>query len=483
MEMNPRLEPAAETGDIDALHVLIGEDPYILEGIEQIPFVQTPLHIAANEGHISFALEMINLKPSFAKKLNRDGFSPMHLALINGNTKLVLRLLATDKDLVRVKGWKGMTPFHHAATTGNSKLLFEFLEVCPECIEDVTVRDETALHLALKNDHVEAFKLLFGWLQRSRQAHANSVFAFENKMVNWKDSDDNTVFHIAALREQREALKLLLDSPILLHVQAMNSEGLTALEIIKKVERRDTNIDMIDEDDTKINRLKQKVFPFEKLRVAASRSHNCMSVDMINTMLVVTALVITAVYQSSLSPPGGVWQGDISDSIAATTPASNINPTNHYYPDNGYFNDTYTYILYGKESKKAGTTIMSPIAFGGFWIFNFITFLLTIVLTGFLLSSFHLFLIPLIPLYLLLISYFFSMMILSPSAVWSYINFWLMWLFEFLPLTLYLVWLFKSIATLQLAVVERKYRAQLRQVLGMGKLDIGSIVFFLHKRW
>ncbi|KAH1064609.1 hypothetical protein J1N35_029596 [Gossypium stocksii] len=111
----------------------------MLDHIDQVPFVHTPLHIAAHRGQIHFAMEMMNLKPSFARKLNRDGFSPMHLALRNGQIKLVLRLLKADKDLVRVKGREGMTPLHCVVTMGNSNMLIELLEACPECIEDVTV--------------------------------------------------------------------------------------------------------------------------------------------------------------------------------------------------------------------------------------------------------------------------------------------------------------------------------------------------------
>ncbi|MBA0788015.1 hypothetical protein Gotri_026194 [Gossypium trilobum] len=112
----------------------------MLEHIDHIPFIDTPLHIAANEGKINFATEMMNLKPSSARKLNQDGFSPMHLAFRNGHPKLMLRLLKIDKDLVRVKGREGVT-------VGNSNLLFQFLEACPECMEDVMLRKTTTSEL------------------------------------------------------------------------------------------------------------------------------------------------------------------------------------------------------------------------------------------------------------------------------------------------------------------------------------------------
>ncbi|WJX87935.1 hypothetical protein P8452_70070 [Trifolium repens] len=43
-----QLKAAAEAGNINLLYVVIQDDPYILECIDSIPFVDTPLHIAAS---------------------------------------------------------------------------------------------------------------------------------------------------------------------------------------------------------------------------------------------------------------------------------------------------------------------------------------------------------------------------------------------------------------------------------------------------
>ncbi|KAK8487685.1 hypothetical protein V6N11_012740 [Hibiscus sabdariffa] len=65
--MDPRLREAAETGNTDALYVLIGDDPDILERIDQIPFVQTPLHVAANQGLGGFWSAFLKLAPNASK--------------------------------------------------------------------------------------------------------------------------------------------------------------------------------------------------------------------------------------------------------------------------------------------------------------------------------------------------------------------------------------------------------------------------------
>jgi ankyrin repeat protein len=192
--MEQSLRDAAQQGSIDALYSLIRRDAYILDKINAIPFVETPLHIAASAGHTQFAMEIVRLKPSFAKKLNQDGFSPMHLALQNKQTQLVLLLLDVDDDLVRVQGREGVTPLHYVAQTGNLNLLAEFLEVCPKSIEDVTIRRETVLHIALKYNMFDAFRLVLGWLRRAWFRNAS---LWEKKLLNWQDEEGNTVLHIA----------------------------------------------------------------------------------------------------------------------------------------------------------------------------------------------------------------------------------------------------------------------------------------------
>jgi len=212
--MNPNLRKAVQQGidqnsrdatppgSIDALYALIRGNANALESIDAIPFVQTPLHEAASAGHTQLAMEIMTLKPSFARKLNQDGFTPMHLALQNDETRVALRLLDVDKDLVRIQGRGGLTPLHYAAQIGHLDLLVAFLSVCPESIEDVTIRRETVLHIALTNEKFDAFQLLLGWLRR---AWFKDAFSLGRKLLNWQDEEGDTVLHIAISRNQPQA--------------------------------------------------------------------------------------------------------------------------------------------------------------------------------------------------------------------------------------------------------------------------------------
>ncbi|CAH2056843.1 unnamed protein product [Thlaspi arvense] len=163
--MEQRLKESAEAGDISALY-----------------FCRTNL----------FAIEILRLKPSFGRKLNVDGLTPLDLALQNGHSETVRLLVKFDAGLIRVKGRESYTPLHYVAETDNIDRLAEFLYACPASIKDLTIRDESALHIAVKNSRLRAFKVLLGWLSRT----------LEIEVLNWRDGDGNTALHIAVATNQ-----------------------------------------------------------------------------------------------------------------------------------------------------------------------------------------------------------------------------------------------------------------------------------------
>ncbi|KAA8525986.1 hypothetical protein F0562_007914 [Nyssa sinensis] len=197
--MDESLRQAVENGNIDALYASIRDDPYVLEKIDQIPFVGTPLHIAASAGHTHFAIEIMSLKPSFGRKLNPDGFSPVDLALQNGHYMTVRRLIELDGELLRVQGRQRITPLHYVAEKDNIYLLDEFLLACPTSIQDLTIRRETAVHIAVRNSRFEAFRVLLEWLEWEGQ----------EEILKWQDEEGNNVLHVAAYTNQPKAYSLL----------------------------------------------------------------------------------------------------------------------------------------------------------------------------------------------------------------------------------------------------------------------------------
>ncbi|XP_059441852.1 ankyrin repeat-containing protein BDA1-like [Corylus avellana] len=336
MENAADLRDAAKQGSVNALYELIQMDAKVLDRMDNIPFVETPLHIAASAGNIQFVREIMSLKPSFVRKLNQNGFTPMHLALQNNQTQVVLQLLNVDEDLVRVKGKEGVTPLHYVAQIGNLDLLEKFLKVSPKSLEDVTIRKETVMHIALKYNMYEAFRFLLYWIWKHWFAIASLR---DEKLLGWQDDEGNTVLHIAVSNNQTEIMRSLLFSPLCYYsvdINAKNSGNFTALDIlhgqtgIDKIEMRnmlrragalgtlsDSPLPTIKRHEAFYRSFLRLFIMLEALR--HRRRNNLSKVEWRSMVLVVLGLLVTTTYQTTLSPPGGIWQ----DNYNATTSSGN----------------------------------------------------------------------------------------------------------------------------------------------------------------
>ncbi|CAH8382351.1 unnamed protein product [Eruca vesicaria subsp. sativa] len=316
--MDPRLEHAAESGSIDELYALIDENPYILANIDAVPFINTPLHVAAAAGKLEFAMEMLHLKPSLARKLNTSGYSPLHLAVDKGHTDFVSWMLKHDHSLACVKGRNGMTPFHVLVVRGrNVDLVAECLLVSPECILDMSVNGQTALHLAVVNDRFEALQVLTGWIQRTSQRNA---FTTEKGFLNKTDFSHNTALHLAAYKNDLQAVRLLLECR-LVERNKVNGDGLTFLDILRNLQ---SHCDLDLEKVILKTRCKEAAsipkpkavseFLKSPLNLATysstitNRLRSNTSEEARGAFLIVFTLIITATFQTALQPPGGGGQ-------------------------------------------------------------------------------------------------------------------------------------------------------------------------------
>ncbi|KAH7514272.1 hypothetical protein FEM48_Zijuj11G0071100 [Ziziphus jujuba var. spinosa] len=491
--MDERLKIAAQEGDIAVLYNLIREEPYLLDNIDAVPFIDTPLHIAAYHGKIPFAMEIIRLKPSFAQKLNQDGFSPMHLALHNRQTKMVIRFLDKESDLVRVQGREGKTPLHHVAEEEDLDLLIKFLSACPTSIQDVTIQRETALHIAVKKGKNNALDVLIGGLRRAcyegSHTQEKKILNMKNDegktvlhvatatnqplvmrllrdsgidvdakddegktalhvaaamdqhelvklllkfniQVNAKDEEGNTALHIATATNQPQIVRLLLKSGI--HVNAKNSRGLTALdisdpqkteirEILQKAKAKHGD-SQPQISNSKDYLLTSKISFYKSVLIYIRRSKKNINVDTRNVLLVVAALILTATYQSGLSPPGGVWQdnqpGNATNNDFNTT-TNTENTTNVFNTSSSTNTNNSTDLNNDQgssEAHKAGTLVMPHVDFQTFFTVNSITLLTTTLVIFFLLpiSGQVKWLLD-IPLYLFSLCYMIAWQTIAPN--------------------------------------------------------------------
>ncbi|KAF8369267.1 hypothetical protein HHK36_032724 [Tetracentron sinense] len=369
--MDQRLTEAAREGDIDALYALLHEDPFILEKVDQAPFVDTPLHIAVSAGKNSFATEIANLKPSFAKKLNQDGLSPIHLASTLEDVGMVKELLTIGRELCLLKGREKRTPLHVAVIFGRIDVINELINEFPKSLEELTVHKETVLHLALKYEQFDTFELLLDWVRELDKRY----------ILNLKDNEGNTVLHLASSRALPQAnpyiIKDLLRpriSILRLEVNAMNANNQTALDVLLQLPGENGEIKDIlrrakakrgDEiispsrllTSDQISRVVSKIpRPLRGLKARFRRVvFSDYAIEVRSALLVVAVLTVTATFQTGVNPPGGVWQDDFHPGY------NNVSNTN----------TTTTTIFSPREmSHKAGTAIMST-NFDLFIIFTF----------------------------------------------------------------------------------------------------------------
>ncbi|KAG2268269.1 hypothetical protein Bca52824_062824 [Brassica carinata] len=305
--MDRRLQQAAESGSISDLYALIDENPCILENIDAMPFVNTPLHIAAASGKIAFGVEMLNLKPSFAKKLNTNGCSPLHLAVEKDQQELVTWLLRIDPSL--------------AVLRGNVDLVVDCLMTSPECIRDASVTGQNALHLAVMNDRFEVLQVLTGWIQRMSQRNARSI---EYSVLNKMDLTRNTPLHLAAYKNDHQMVKLLLECRMVQRNE-VNGDGLTFLDILRTHGQIDEGGELEQAalktgcmEAASLPKLMKKTYDFFKSPITfwaycsthTRRISSDTSDEARGVFLIICTLLITATYQTSLQPPGGVTQSE-----------------------------------------------------------------------------------------------------------------------------------------------------------------------------
>ncbi|KAJ4915773.1 Ankyrin repeat-containing domain protein [Raphanus sativus] len=115
-----------------------------------------------------------------------------------------------DNGLVRFQGRNGITPFLLLVSRGNIDLVTECLHTSPECIQDVSVDLQNALHLAVIHDRFEVLQL---------------------------DLNYNTPLHLAAYKNDHQMMRLLLQCRSVQRNE-VNGDDLTFLDILRNQGQR-----------------------------------------------------------------------------------------------------------------------------------------------------------------------------------------------------------------------------------------------------
>ncbi|ESQ38432.1 hypothetical protein EUTSA_v10029125mg [Eutrema salsugineum] len=245
----------------------------------------------------------------------------------DGDIERLYQLIAEDPDLLGHFDKVPLceTPLHIAAERGQTHFAMELMTFKPLLASKLNVAGFSPMHLALQNNHIRM--VLYGWVKRENR----------KEILDWKDEDGNTAFHIAASMNQTEVMKLLRKT---VKVKAKNLDGKTAMDILQshqspcflKARRilHSAKERLLGHSTTTLAGYLSKNLTFiERHNNLLGLSNLSMTGDMsLNTsnrydaILVVAVLIATATYQAGLSPPGGFWQ-------ESSNPANHSDPNFH----------------------------------------------------------------------------------------------------------------------------------------------------------
>ncbi|KAI3468838.1 hypothetical protein Pfo_025501 [Paulownia fortunei] len=256
----------------------------------------TPLHVASMFGHVDFVREYIMMSSISWQQLcqlSQDGYNPLHLASANGHVEV-----KKDRD--------GRTAVHCAAVTGKIDVIDVLVADCPDAAMEVTVYQESVLHLAVKHHQYEAFEFLIQKLGSSAGG-----------LLNLGDREGNTVLHLATAKRQLRANCRVLGNKAGLDVNAGNSYGLRALDITFACAFNSHDV-YIEEAIRLAGGCRSQI---GTTKVKASLHHQPANAplseenrknewlkEIRSAIIVMASLVATLAFQVVLTPPGGNWQ-------------------------------------------------------------------------------------------------------------------------------------------------------------------------------
>ncbi|KAE8099785.1 hypothetical protein FH972_017739 [Carpinus fangiana] len=246
-------------------------------------------------------------------------------AALNGNVIELQKLFGEDP-LVLERGSEAVFPetaLHIATMSGQTEFLRELMKLKPDCIRDVTLRGETALHLAVKFNQFEAFEAMFNIVKQLNM----------QEILSAGDKDGYTVLHLAAARKQIQIVKLLLcrdgsqqeaidvdvsdvahqmvGEPTDLMLRGALRQSVHEHIDIAQVHHRQVLVAAALPPQTLLQFLLREILllnPWRFWKTLANEVERSTT-ETRNALLVVAVLIATLTYQAILSPPNGLYIG------------------------------------------------------------------------------------------------------------------------------------------------------------------------------
>ncbi|XP_031476984.1 ankyrin repeat-containing protein At2g01680-like [Nymphaea colorata] len=227
--MDRRLYETCIKGSVEALDELVREDELIIDQVTG-HFLQTPLHLAAQFGHVKLVAAILRLRPTMVGAENWKMATPIHEACQHGNAEILSLLLdkgrwAASKvnsenetplllacrwgrlDVVRVllnesvllvSEFEGSsTCLHLAASGGYTEIVREILKARPHFASRLDESGMSPLHLSSRKGHVGA---------------TSELVRFDSDLSLVTDKEGWTALHMAATKGSVAILSEILSA-------------------------------------------------------------------------------------------------------------------------------------------------------------------------------------------------------------------------------------------------------------------------------
>ncbi|KAH7692083.1 26S proteasome regulatory complex subunit PSMD10 protein [Dioscorea alata] len=326
--MEPRLKEACHTGNLGMLLSLLREDELLLHGFSSsiTTPIDNPLHIAASLGYTDLANEIIIRNPDLSSDLNPRSLSALHLASAHGHLEIVKLLISkVGPRLCELKDKDGRLPIHIAAMKGRIDILEELIKVCPESAKELTYQHESILHIAIQFNSIKIVEFFVKKLEVDDDI---------NELFNLKDDNGNTILHRAVARRQLQSVKLLLSKGEVVEVNAMNHNGLTALDVLLDSPMEHGDL-VLGEEIHKAGGIKASEMDPQQTSLQTNTSKNESSGTSLfggrrrtaqvedtytpGTLMLVATIIATITFQAGLNPPGGFTQDNCNTTVTNKT--------------------------------------------------------------------------------------------------------------------------------------------------------------------
>ncbi|KAM1167473.1 hypothetical protein TB2_029036 [Malus domestica] len=261
-----------------------------------------------NERNYTNLLEKILSKMDSAliNSTDQEWMTPLTLAAFIGNFVAVRVLLQKFTGLAYKQDENQFLPIHVASKEGHRRVVVEFLNHCPDLRESCDGEGRNILHVAAAHGRVNVVRYIIG--KRNLQV-----------LSKQRDQSGNTPLHIAVQNWHPKIVKILclFHSYERANLNSLNNAGMTALDLAEKTEvdkdmlfRRKLTLMALN----LVNALRSEERTAAKARLVTEDSvlkslHNSdnlmFSKESVNTLLLVSTLVVGITFVQGFTIPGG----------------------------------------------------------------------------------------------------------------------------------------------------------------------------------